>query len=521
MPPADRGQPRWRAGEPAVAHCRDGAARNGRVHHRTVGAPLAPTSVGDTVSCACIQHLRPFILTRPTIRSLSEPRLLQSPHACRTEQSPMKGGAGTTPLNVFEVHEMTVGDYQEYIRSFITIADDRIRTKVEESLDSGRLWPPPLLQFNPAYEKVPGAEEWSSESEVHPEVPAIFSGYSLYRHQVEALRLGVQGRDFIVTSGTGSGKSLTYMGSIFNHLLQHPQEEGIQAVVIYPMNALINSQTLELGLYVRNYEQRTGKEFPIRHGQYTGQEPEEKRRDMRERPPHILLTNYMMLELLLTRPQERNIRDAIYESLRFLVLDELHTYRGRQGADVSMLVRRVRAQCKEDVCCIGTSATMASVGSVAEKAKTVANVAGELFGREFLPDQVIDETLTRSLGSGNAPASADQLRRAIREPIDPEAGVETLTRHPVAVWLEGNIALEDQEGRLVRGAPREVWQIAEELAEVSGLEIDECKDHLINLLIWINKANNLGGGGGSSYSPVPVAPVRRTDRIGLCHTRPG
>ena len=87
---------------------------------------------------------------------------------------------------------------------------------------------------------------------------------------------------------------------------------------------------------------------------------------MRENPPQILLTNYMMLELLLTRVQERPIRDAIYQNLRFLVFDELHTYRGRQGADVAMLIRRIRAQCKQHVTCIGTSATMVSVGSSPE-----------------------------------------------------------------------------------------------------------------------------------------------------------
>ena len=87
---------------------------------------------------------------------------------------------------------------------------------------------------------------------------------------------------------------------------------------------------------------------------------------MREHPPQILLTNYMMLELLLTRLRERPIRDGIYENLRFLVFDELHTYRGRQGADVAMLIRRIRAQCGQSVVCIGTSATMVSVGSLAD-----------------------------------------------------------------------------------------------------------------------------------------------------------
>ena len=129
------------------------------------------------------------------------------------------------------------------------------------------------------------------------------------------------------------------------------------------MNALINSQTHEFNTYKDNYKKNTRRDFPITFGQYTGQEKEERRQAMREDPPQVLLTNYMMLELLLTRVQERPIRDAIFENLRHLVFDELHTYRGRQGADVSMLIRRIQSQCKQSVCCIGTSATMVSVGS--------------------------------------------------------------------------------------------------------------------------------------------------------------
>ena len=114
---------------------------------------------------------------------------------------------------------------------------------------------------------------------------------------------------------------------------------------------------------------------------------------MRENPPQVLLTNYMMLELLLTRLQERPIRDAIYENLRFLVFDELHTYRGRQGADVAMLIRRIRAQCKQPVTCIGTSATMVSVGSLAAQREEVAKVATTMFGQWFGPEQIVRENV--------------------------------------------------------------------------------------------------------------------------------
>ena len=105
----------------------------------------------------------------------------------------------------------------------------------------------------------------------------------------------------------------------------------------------------------------------------------------------------MMLELLLTRSEDRELVRAA-QGLRFLVFDELHTYRGRQGADVAMLMRRVRDRlCREhEPICIGTSATMVSDGSDAERAAAVANVASRLFGATITADGVIDESLRRA-----------------------------------------------------------------------------------------------------------------------------
>ena len=346
-------------------------------------------------------------------------------------------------MNVFNTHRQIVNDYAQYIRSFINISDPEIARKVEDSLSEGRLWPQPLLQFNPAYEQAGTVEEVIASGLLHDDVRHIFDGYSLYRHQCEAIELGVRGRDFVVTSGTGSGKSLTYIGTIFNHLLTDRRAEGIAAVIVYPMNALINSQTNEFNTYKNNYESSTERDFPITFGQYTGQEKEERRQAMREDPPQILLTNYMMLELLLTRVQERPIREAIFENLRHLVFDELHTYRGRQGADVSMLIRRIQSQCKQSVCCIGTSATMVSVGSAESQRSEVARVARTVFGRPFGPDQIVDETLARSLDATGTQPSKQELHAAITAPIDADAGETELRKHPVAIWLENRIALKE------------------------------------------------------------------------------
>lgn len=113
-------------------------------------------------------------------------------------------------MNVFDAHEKIIADYASYIKSFINIADPAISKKVDSALAEGKLWPDPLLQFNPAYELAGTVKDIANAGELHSSMPDIFKGYSLYRHQLEAIRLGVAGRDFIVTSGTGSGnRSLT------------------------------------------------------------------------------------------------------------------------------------------------------------------------------------------------------------------------------------------------------------------------------------------------------------------------
>lgn len=421
-------------------------------------------------------------------------------------------------MNVFQTHSRIVSDYATYIRSFLKIADPKIRDVVEGELSKGKLWPEPLLQLNPSFEMFGSLDDLVAAGTLHPDIRDIFKGYKLYRHQFEAIKLGTAGKDFIVTSGTGSGKSLTYIGSIFHHLLSRPGEKGVTAVVVYPMNALINSQFEEFTRYKNNYKEATGKEFPISFGQYTGQEKEEARVKMREKPPQILLTNYMMLELLLTRVRERSIRDGIYEHLRFLVFDELHTYRGRQGADVALLIRRIRSRCAQPVVCIGTSATMVSVGTLAAQRAEVANVATKLFGKPFTPEQVVNETLTRSFAFNGTIPTGTELAATIAAGINPEGDLEKLKAHPVAVWLENTIALDIRDDVLVRGKPKRIFQIVAALATESGQSETTCRNFLEQLLQWISTANKQLQDSGVSYTLLPFKLHQFISQTGSVYT---
>ena len=291
-------------------------------------------------------------------------------------------------MNIINTYNRLKGSYKNYISSFITIKDPRIKKKVTDAITNEEMWPDALIQFNPNFELGIGVDEMIANGlPLHPELVNFFN-QRFYKHQQEAIELGCQGKEFIVTSGTGSGKSRTFMATIFNYILQHPSdcENKTIAIIVYPMNALINSQSEELQRYADAYELKTGKTAPFTFGKYTGQENEQKRQQMQQCPPNIILTNYMMLELLMTRAgNEEGLRKCFLDNLHFLVFDELHTYRGMQGSDVSMLIRRIRSQAKNEVLCFGTSATMVSEEGMThlEQKVKVAEVASCIFGNHY------------------------------------------------------------------------------------------------------------------------------------------
>ncbi len=275
-------------------------------------------------------------------------------------------------MDVFALRNRLVGDYASYIESFITIRDDRIRQYVDDELRNGLLWPEPLLQLNPSFEPGPWIDDLVASGRLHPECQSIFrvkkpgeaeKPLRLHTHQGEAVQAAASGDSYVLTTGTGSGKSLAYIIPIVDFVLRKGSGKGIRAIVVYPMNALANSQAKELEKFLcLGYPE--GKP-PVTFRRYTGQERDEERQEILANPPDILLTNYVMLELLLTRPYEKKIVNAARERLQFLVLDEMHTYRGRQGADVALLVRRLRDVCANPhLQCVGTSATLAGSGKL-------------------------------------------------------------------------------------------------------------------------------------------------------------
>jgi len=404
-------------------------------------------------------------------------------------------------MNIFDFRDHLVADYADYVTSFIAISDGRIQEQVDRELAQGFLWPEPSIGLNPAFAKGAWIDELVSQGLLHDECSRIFrikrgpgdagSGLRLHRHQVDAVRAAGAGRNYVLTTGTGSGKSLAYIVPIVNAVLREPRRPGIKAIVVYPMNALANSQEQELEKFLKfGYPDGRG---PVTFRRYTGQEDDAARGEILANPPDILLTNYVMLELILTRTEERPLVKAA-NGLRFLVLDELHTYRGRQGADVALLVRRTRDACDATrLQHVGTSATMASSGSSDDQRKEVGRVATLLFGAPVEAQDVIGETLERATAEPDQ--SDSNFRSSLSERVSdgPRAtasipSYEAFVADPLSRWIESTYGVTTEAGtrRLIRATPRPVGGsrgAASELAEITGADASLCAKRIEEQLL--------------------------------------
>jgi ATP-dependent helicase YprA (DUF1998 family)/very-short-patch-repair endonuclease len=399
-------------------------------------------------------------------------------------------------MNIFDFRDQLIGDYASYVKSFIQIRDSQISSYVQQKLQEGVLWPEPLIQLNPLFARGESIDELVTQGLLHRECSRIFrKGKSdqdewghplrLHAHQSEAIRVARGGYSYVLTTGTGSGKSLAYIIPIVDYVLQSGTGRGIQAIVVYPMNALANSQMMELEKFLQlGYPNKQG---PVTFARYTGQESDEDRQRIIADPPDILLTNYVMLELILTRSNERRLLAS--HLLQFLVLDELHTYRGRQGADVALLVRRVRDRLATgSLQCVGTSATLAGTGSYEERRTAVATMASQLFGTSVQPEQIIGETLVRTTSSHEQ--DGQFLQRLIERVRARGQGLphdyQGFIQDPLSIWIESTFGVSEREGRLVRTTPKSISGergAARELGNVTGELYEHCVEAIQRALL--------------------------------------
>ncbi|MFF3755051.1 DEAD/DEAH box helicase [Streptomyces sp. NPDC002018] len=290
-------------------------------------------------------------------------------------------------LDPLATSRMISDTYRRYLRSLLPLREPRLAEALAHAIDTSPLLTKgPLLEATPAY--APGAtlNELVAEGVLDPAFqqltgPALPADRPLYRHQEQALRKAVAGHNLVVATGTGSGKTESFLLPVLNALAaEHARGTlgpGVRALLLYPMNALANDQMKRL--------RRLLADAPhITFGRYTGDTKDDpqraadtfeqlnpgeprlpnellSRREMRATPPHLLLTNYAMLEYLLLRPQDMDLFEGEQAgSWRFVVVDEAHVYDGARGAELAMLLRRLKDRVGQgrEIQAIATSATV-------------------------------------------------------------------------------------------------------------------------------------------------------------------
>jgi len=285
----------------------------------------------------------------------------------------------------------------------------------------------------------------------------------LYAHQDAAVSKVAAGRNVIVATGTGSGKTEAFLIPILDALMREQERgtlgPGVRALLIYPMNALANDQVKRLRELLRGWPEMT-------FGRYTGETEQTRKRgeaalsamnvrdippnellsrdEMQKAPPHLLLTNYAMLEYLLMRPDDSELFEHDGRGWQFVVLDEVHSYNGVMGTEIGMLLRRLFDRIGKspgEVRCIGTSAT---IGGGADDYPEVAKFAHSLFGAPFEFDrddparQDIIAGRRRTFALPTAQDAAD-LEEVLAE-ADPAERGRRLAAHPVAQALLAAVA---------------------------------------------------------------------------------
>lgn len=289
----------------------------------------------------------------------------------------------------------------------------------------------------------------------------------LYEHQVNAIRAIQEGRSVVIATGTGSGKTESFLLPILDDLLRDLRP-GVRAIIVYPLNALANDQLRRLrqllvSVPVVTFGRYTG-ESPHVRGDLTDAElaevldPNERvsRDELRASPPHILLTNFAMLEYLLLRPQDSPLFGS--DTLKFVVLDEAHAYQGAQGIDVGLLMRRLARRVSKPLQFILTSATLG--GDASSIRKFAHNLTGADIGVEdiipgtfasgFDPHRVADAALETYAQRVPTSAALHEWAKALANNSELESVLGKFGIHGVSPTSGGLYEWLSRDNRLAR-----------------------------------------------------------------------
>lgn len=307
------------------------------------------------------------------------------------------------PINISKKIEE---DYERYLYSSFPLRNDDFFTKFKKEIKGKHPYTKNKL-FLEYHHRYKSGKFLNEINNVHDFLSKAFDDlgtkYPLYQHQEDSLIKVSNGSNVLISTGTGSGKTESFLLPIINHLLFELdngtlENNGVRALILYPLNALVNDQLERIGKLLNNDEKLKNITF----GMYTGETSENKekitnelkkfknfisnREDIRKNPPHILITNYSMLEYLLIRPKDLGIfsKDSS-KWWKFLVLDEAHVYDGALAIEISMLIRKLKMKLNKNdnsLQCIATSATIVD-NNTKEGKEDFINFGKTLFGEYF------------------------------------------------------------------------------------------------------------------------------------------
>lgn len=349
-------------------------------------------------------------------------------------------------INPIAVVEQVLEEYRSHLRTEFRARDEKLRDALEAALRE-----PTFLAQQPffqAHRPFKAGAKWADlglDAAVAKVMRDRSRSATAYLHQSDAIQHLLQ-RDatpVVVTTGTGSGKSECFLLPVIQNAIEDStrfKRSGLTAVLVYPMNALANDQLERIEAYLKE-----SGHTHVKVARYDRSTKQDVRERMRKDPPHILLTNYMMLEYLLVRPSDR---DALFANhrVRYAVLDEVHTYRGSLGANIALLIRRLGAHLRHathdfaaddrtderrfpKMVLVGTSATIKSIDESARPAHEIAALRdsavqeffGTLTGAERSSIRVVSETIVELEPPKDAAWSPAPTSVASPSPTDPAA----------------------------------------------------------------------------------------------------
>lgn len=308
--------------------------------------------------------------------------------------------------------------YIDYITTTFDIADAAYKRELLERLrEPETIAKGPYLDIGGSYETGHMLRELIDAGKISPlfdklepvpeEKRELKLERPLYIHQEAAFLAAAAGENLVVTTGTGSGKTESFLLPILEELLQEEAAgtltPGVRAMVIYPMNALANDQMKRMRALLKNHpkicygvyngntehsQSRALQQYRAAHRDAAGNPLDPatneiiSREVMQQTPPHILVTNYSMLEYMMLRPKDDKVFSGA--ALRYIVLDEAHIYKGATGIETSLLLRRLRARIQqpERVQYLLTSATLGGPEDDSAILSFAERLCGVLFRRE-------------------------------------------------------------------------------------------------------------------------------------------